>query len=555
MSAIQGYSNQKKIGGSQYNTIQPLGSDKFGMDISTKLAFDIGNGTPFAIVSSSQNEQNPQILDIEITGHGARFGDVIRFDDAPNTAIELSVLEVVDANNLKVAFTGGIQVPAPADEVTILRFITARADEAGSITLGPTQFNYDGSTIAVEEDTADASNNRPLPSGLFFRRNGEYVNVAKDTGTPSNTVPLPIEIVSASGTEINITAGDINVQVTDMGVNFDSLRIGDGSGNYMAINASAEATVRDGDANTALGAIDDAAVTNPTLDASIIAALKGILTADNAIDTAQGAIDDAAVTNPANDASVIAALKGILTADNAINTAQGAIDDAAVTNPALDASVISALKGILTADNAIDTAQGAIDDAAVTNPANDASVIAALKGILTADNAIDTAQGAIDDAAVTDPALDASVIAALKGILTADNAIDTAQGAIDDAAVTDPSLDASVIAALKGILTAANAISDSNEGTGTVSTSQITVGTSAVRATVSGAAPSAGRKKLIIKPSKNNTGAIYCGSSSVTTANGVEIIGPDTRIFDFDSSDYYLISNTAGQTVELLEVN
>ena len=89
---------------------------------------------------------------------------------------------------------------------------------------------------------------------------------------------------------------------------------------------------------------------------------------------------------------------------------------------------------------------------------------------------------------------------------------------------------------------------------GTITNAQITVGLTAVRATVSGSAPNAARKRLSIKPSKNNTGAIYYGSSSVTTANGLEIIGPDRLDFTFDASDYYLRSDTAAQVVEIVEV-
>jgi hypothetical protein len=89
---------------------------------------------------------------------------------------------------------------------------------------------------------------------------------------------------------------------------------------------------------------------------------------------------------------------------------------------------------------------------------------------------------------------------------------------------------------------------------GTITSTLKTVGTSAVRATVSGSAPSATRKRLLIKPSKNNTGSIYLGSSGVTTGTGLEIIGPDRLEFLLDSSDYYLISDTATQLVEILEV-
>jgi len=89
---------------------------------------------------------------------------------------------------------------------------------------------------------------------------------------------------------------------------------------------------------------------------------------------------------------------------------------------------------------------------------------------------------------------------------------------------------------------------------GTVTNIQKSVGITAVRATVSGSVPATNRKRLLIKPSKNNTGAIYLGSSSVTTSSGLEIIGPDRLEFLLDSTDYFLISDIAGQVVEIIEV-
>lgn len=88
---------------------------------------------------------------------------------------------------------------------------------------------------------------------------------------------------------------------------------------------------------------------------------------------------------------------------------------------------------------------------------------------------------------------------------------------------------------------------------GTITTTRLGVGLTAVRATVSGGAPNAARKKLMIKPSKGNTGNIYIGSSIVATTTGLEIIGPDRLEFDFDAGDYYVISDTVGQEVDILE--
>lgn len=90
---------------------------------------------------------------------------------------------------------------------------------------------------------------------------------------------------------------------------------------------------------------------------------------------------------------------------------------------------------------------------------------------------------------------------------------------------------------------------------GTITSIQKTVGLTEVRATVSGVAPTNIRKKLFIKPSKNNTGSIYLIPTGGTISSGCEIIGPDRLEFLFDYSDYYLISDTAGQVVDILEVN
>lgn len=89
---------------------------------------------------------------------------------------------------------------------------------------------------------------------------------------------------------------------------------------------------------------------------------------------------------------------------------------------------------------------------------------------------------------------------------------------------------------------------------GTITSVQKSVGLTEVRATVSGSAPSASRKSLKIKPSKNNSGAIYLIPTGGTISNGMEIIGPDRLEFEKDASDYYLISDTTAQVVEIVEV-
>lgn len=89
-----------------------------------------------------------------------------------------------------------------------------------------------------------------------------------------------------------------------------------------------------------------------------------------------------------------------------------------------------------------------------------------------------------------------------------------------------------------------------------VSQAAITVGTSAVRLTVSGSAPSAGRVVLIGAPDPSSTALFYVGGSSVTSSGGTQgipLIGGDKFIANNDAGDYYIISDTAAQTCFVLE--
>lgn len=91
---------------------------------------------------------------------------------------------------------------------------------------------------------------------------------------------------------------------------------------------------------------------------------------------------------------------------------------------------------------------------------------------------------------------------------------------------------------------------------GTVTQAAVTVGTSAVRCTVSGSAPNAARKALIVEPDPASTAKFYIGSSSVTSSGatrGISLSPGSQFIADFDASDFYIISDTAAQTFFVVE--
>jgi len=63
-------------------------------------------------------------------------------------------------------------------------------------------FQYNGAQQVVEQDTANAANNKALPSLQFIYVDGNQVPIKKDTVTPANTVPVPVEIIGSGSTTL-----------------------------------------------------------------------------------------------------------------------------------------------------------------------------------------------------------------------------------------------------------------------------------------------------------------------------------------------------------------
>lgn len=118
----------------------------------------------------------------------------------------------------------------------------------------------------------NVSDENGLPSLAMVYKNGVQTPISDDDD-PNEVVAMPVKIMGVDGTNINITAGDINIQSTSEGASFDSIRLGDGSGVYLKIEA-------DGSIN----AIVDQSVTEGKLD-SIKAVLDLINGKDFATET------------------------------------------------------------------------------------------------------------------------------------------------------------------------------------------------------------------------------------------------------------------------------
>lgn len=165
---------------------------------------------------------------INATAHSALIGDVISFTSGNLDSKEYKVIRT-ETNSIEIAELMS-EAPAASDTFKILRHKYPLVDADGQLqvvaTPGPVRFTLDGAEQIVTEDTV----------------------------TPANNAPLPVKLTGATG-DINITAGDLNVQTSHTGASFDSMRIGDGT-ETAEISASGELQVRDDDANTALTSLD-----------------------------------------------------------------------------------------------------------------------------------------------------------------------------------------------------------------------------------------------------------------------------------------------------------
>jgi hypothetical protein len=466
-----------------------------------------------------------------------------------------------------------------------------------AVAVPPVQYLKNGANQTVIEDTVVPANNNPLPAGLYIIKDGVIVPVLKDTGIPSNTVGIPVEVVAASGTPINITAGDINVQLSDQGVNFDSLRLGDGSGVYLVINPDGSINVADMAAvKTAVEAMNtktpalvagkvpvDTGLTQALTDTQLRAnpvPVSGTVTAN--VDTsllatiakqdAQAVLTGAVTeTAPASDtassglngrlqriAQRISALilqlpatLGQKTSANSLGVVL-ASDQSTLNTTNIDNLSLTGLSaGALNADLVPSTDVSKYSNVSV-------QVAGTFVGTLTFQGSNDNSTwSAVNIQAITSGTSGVTSALTTTGFvvvpvffkyfrvrMTAYTS-GSATGAAQFAASAPDSMGAVT-------LTGTSTVQASTVA-GTITSAQIAVGTTAVRATVAGTAPNAARKLLIIKPSKNNSGNIYFGPSGVTAATGMEIIGPDPKEFDFDAGDYFVVSDTAAQTVEIVE--
>lgn len=231
-SAPKGYSTSQKLDrlSAEYACVMPTSENTNGLAVAASL-FVYVVGTDAAEAGST----NYSIVATGIESV-ARKGDMIRWTSGDLAGKFVHIVDVA-TDKLTVSEDMG-DSPDVGDAFSIQRYVNPVTNSTGGLAMA-----------------------------LSYIRNGVSQDVIEDTVTPANNRPLPVKIESTSG-EVNITAGDLNVQMEHDGATPASVRIGDGSellsittANQAEVHAThsgaAYSSVRIGDGTTLAGVTTD----------------------------------------------------------------------------------------------------------------------------------------------------------------------------------------------------------------------------------------------------------------------------------------------------------
>jgi hypothetical protein len=210
----------------EYATLSPVTGNRYALDTATK-GFKPLSLTPITLDATQPTNRPDRVLNI--TAHGARKGDVIKFLSGALIDVEIAILKVVDANQVIVDTVLDSAPFGGVDTIQILRGVNLQLSSDGSLatSAGPIQYNQDGVAAVVTKDGATPANNRYLPSEIGFSLDGVDTSVSKDTATPANSIPLPIEHLAADGTVLAVATeakqDDAITQLTALNVDTDAI--------------------------------------------------------------------------------------------------------------------------------------------------------------------------------------------------------------------------------------------------------------------------------------------------------------------------------------------
>jgi hypothetical protein len=367
-----------------YANVLPLSNNLYGLAGMNFGVYRIAENSVIVGAGSTQSI-------LEIAAHGAKKHDIIRFKDAAFAEHEVSIKRIIDADFVELY--GSLEVaPSDGDLVDILRPVLPRFTDTGAtlatVQSGPITIKVDGVDTIISVDTAVPANTVPMPVQLYGV-NGTLNITSDDLNVQlSHTGATPDSVQVGDGTNLLGINASNEAQVSDA----DALiALGD-----ILASIGDPADVANGDSTTtdsliafvkglvlyAGDWINFAYKTPGFYDATFFIDYENLLTSiDSSNDELVlnvGDVTDAAVTNPASNASIIAALKGLLTINAAMSAklpaALGQAAEVASLSVALATEQDALLDSIATDIAAID----ATLDIPLSNLETELQVIAAL---------------------------------------------------------------------------------------------------------------------------------------------------------------------------------
>lgn len=587
MASEQGYSNQKKKGKAQFKTIHSAGSDSFAEQVIPKYLYNV-NLLDIAITGIQDilgTNGQVEFWKVTMVAHNASVGNILQIKTpsvASLTKFEFEILSIIDADNLLILPISNAK-PAIGDTGLIKNWVSAASDSDGNpqITIAPApiKFKLDGVTTDVSKDSVTPANSKLLPTENLIAQaslssiDGKFTTLnAKDFATSAKQDTGNSSLSSIDGKlQANGVEDSGNSSVTPLGANavftgaafevtkYISLNVNVASNvasatNGVTVQFSPDGTNWDHSHSTTYTAASGlgyvfnvefkfarVVYTNGAVAQSYFrlqTIFKSLLLPSSLYTLSQGL-----------NSNMFAPLSRSIITGETTGGGGGYVN--VKVNPS--GALVADVTGSVSVSN-FPATQPVSGSVSVSNfPATQPISAVALPlpsgaSTLAEQQTQTTAIGSLTETA---PATD-TASSGLNGRLQRIAQRLTSLIALFPSSIGTKASAASLSVVLASDQATINTAPQTNSGT--ITQTQKSVGTSAVRATVSGSAPAAARKRLLIKPSKNNTGAIFFGSSAVTTASGLEIIGPDRLEFLLDASDYYLISDTAGQVVEIIEV-
>lgn len=369
---------------------------------------------------------------IKITAHGARKGDILKINNGTAIGEEVAIIKVEDADTLIIATEINAAI---GDEVFIMRHVTPLYDKDGNLnvnaTPGPAQFVQNGIDVEVEEDTVTMANNKPMPGGMYIKKDdGSWYPVTLDTSNPYAHTPIPVAITDVTGTSnvnVDLSGSSLSVNIKHDGASPSSIRIGDGT-TLTSVTVNNELKVKDADVKTALDTLNTVDFATEAKQDTTITAIGSLLTElqlkADLTETQPVSVQSSALPTGAATETTLSALNTKVPANLTVTSTRLLVDGSGVTQPisatalplptgaateAKQDTMIASLASIASEDFATETTLAAMS-AKLPAALGQGTMAQSMRVVLPSDQVVPTRENALSAGTVTDTTISGATV-------------------------------------------------------------------------------------------------------------------------------------------------